>query len=190
MLRHSRAILILCIAVTLCSSLSATQHRYLSVRPGLPIAEGIPEASLTCTPEEAKWWNSLREEGKRCLTRDGFDWGGIRKKRKKFVAILQQGISKSYHPPIPDTLHPVFLARPRPKYTEEARWKKILGIVLVRAEFRSDGTIGNLQVLRGLGYGLDENAIEAVSMMIFLPAVQNGQFVSKYLTAELTYKLL
>jgi len=51
---------------------------------------------------------------------------------------------------------------PPPKYTDAARANKVQGNVLVIATFKADGTVGSPQVIRGLGYGLDEAALDVV----------------------------
>src|SRR5581483_5151362 len=67
------------------------------------------------------------------------------------------------------------LNKPRPDYTEAARKEKITGQVIVEAVFRADGTITSVRVIRGLGYGLDEKAMEAVIQIRFRPAERNNR---------------
>jgi len=67
------------------------------------------------------------------------------------------------------------IERPRPSYTQEARARKIEGVVRVRACFRSDGTVQVLEILNSLGYGLDERAIAAVQRIRFKPGKRNGE---------------
>src|SRR5262249_8842459 len=69
----------------------------------------------------------------------------------------------------------LILNNPRPDYTEEARQKRIAGVVVVQAIFRTDGLITNVRVIRGLGYGLDECAVRAVRRIRFNPAELNGR---------------
>ncbi len=65
---------------------------------------------------------------------------------------------------------PIITFKPRPEWTEEARRNRIEGIVVLSATFAADGTVKHIRVLRGLGYGLDEKAIEAASRIRFIPA--------------------
>lgn len=65
---------------------------------------------------------------------------------------------------------PIITFKPRPEWTEEARRNRIQGIVVLSATFAADGTIRHVRVLRGLGYGLDEKAIEAALRIKFIPA--------------------
>ncbi|MGH9853198.1 MAG: TonB family protein [Blastocatellia bacterium] len=64
-----------------------------------------------------------------------------------------------------------------PEYTGKARDKKVEGEVVVRALFQRDGKIKNAKVEKGLGFGLDERAVEAVKRMGFLPAQLDGKDV-------------
>ncbi len=57
-----------------------------------------------------------------------------------------------------------------PEYTERAREKAIEGEVIVSAAFHRDGQIKDAVVEKGLGFGLDERAVEAVKRASFEPA--------------------
>lgn len=97
--------------------------------------------------------------------------------REKYRLLLAEVQVKSYRAPVDDSPI-IILHREFPTYTEEARRKKTNGTVSMRVEFRGDGTIGAVNVIRGLGDGLDEQAIKAVQHTIFLPSVKDGMFVT------------
>lgn len=86
--------------------------------------------------------------------------------------------------------HPEIQFRPRPDYTEEGRINKITGVVVVRALFTADGKVASPKVIRGLGYGLDEKAIQAVLRIKFKPAIKDGKSASVWLTIEVRFQLL
>lgn len=65
---------------------------------------------------------------------------------------------------------PQILFKPRPEWTEEARKNRITGMVTLSASFGADGVVRNIRVIKGLGYGLDEKAIEAAKLIKFEPA--------------------
>ena len=65
--------------------------------------------------------------------------------------------------------------KPRPNYTEEARRARIEGDVVLEVLFTASGTLRVLRVVRGLGYGLDQNAIEAAAKIRFRPATEDEQ---------------
>ncbi|MCS7157059.1 MAG: energy transducer TonB [Blastocatellia bacterium] len=68
------------------------------------------------------------------------------------------------------TSRPIITFKPRPEWTEEARRNRIQGVVILSATFGADGRIKQVRVIRGLGYGLDEKAIEAATKIQFVPA--------------------
>ena len=57
-------------------------------------------------------------------------------------------------------------------------------------EVGEDGKPHRLRILRGLGLGLDEKAIEAVSRWIFKPAQRNGRPIRAAATIEVNFRLL
>ena len=67
------------------------------------------------------------------------------------------------------------LSKPTPSYTEEAKALRIEGEVQLEVVFAASGQIRVLRVLRGLGHGLDENAIRAAEQIRFKPALRDGQ---------------
>jgi TonB family protein len=67
------------------------------------------------------------------------------------------------------------LSKPAPSYTEEAKALRIEGEVQLEVVFEASGQIRVLRVLRGLGHGLDENAIHAAEQIRFKPALRDGR---------------
>lgn len=60
-------------------------------------------------------------------------------------------------------------------YPSEAKTMGIEGRVRLEVEVRADGTVGNVRLIKGLGYGLDEAAIHALERCRFEPAMMGGQ---------------
>jgi len=79
--------------------------------------------------------------------------------------------------------------KPRPAYTEEARKLKVEGEVLVRVMFSATGQLKVLGVTRGLGHGLDENAIRAAEQIRFKPAAREGTPVDSTATVHIVFEL-
>jgi TonB family protein len=77
-----------------------------------------------------------------------------------------------------------------PKYTDEARDANIQGAVVMEIFIDAEGHVTDTRVLKPLGYGLDEKAIEAVSAWRFNPATKNGKPVAIKATAEINFRLL
>lgn len=85
---------------------------------------------------------------------------------------------------------PVALSQPLPAYTEEARKARAEGIVLIQAIIRKDGTVDSFKVLRGLGYGLDESAINTIATKWrFKPGTYNGVPVDVQANIEVSFRL-
>jgi len=62
------------------------------------------------------------------------------------------------------------IVMPNPNYTEEARKARIEGVVLLEVIIRANGTVDSFRVVKGLGYGLDESAINTVASKWRFPA--------------------
>ncbi|MGQ0542375.1 MAG: energy transducer TonB [Blastocatellia bacterium] len=64
------------------------------------------------------------------------------------------------------------------KYTDEARKNCIYGYVVLRGTFRPSGKIESIEVVKGLGGGLNESSIKAMKKIKFRPAKKGGKEVS------------
>lgn len=78
---------------------------------------------------------------------------------------------------------------PDPEYTLAARRARLQGIVVVNIVLMPDGRARDLRVVRPLGLGLDEEAIEAVKKWKFEPARMNGKPVTVNVTVEVAFRL-
>jgi TonB family protein len=67
------------------------------------------------------------------------------------------------------------LNKPTPSYTDEARSLKIQGEVLLEVVLEASGRLRVVRVVRGLGHGLDDNAVKAAQQIQFKPAMRDGQ---------------
>jgi TonB family protein len=77
-----------------------------------------------------------------------------------------------------------------PQYSEEAREAKLQGSVVLAIEVGADGFVRDVQLRRGLGLGLDENAMDAIRHWQFSPALKDGQPVPVAATVEVNYRLM
>ncbi|HEV2576734.1 MAG TPA: energy transducer TonB [Acidobacteriaceae bacterium] len=84
---------------------------------------------------------------------------------------------------------PIAIYTPDPEFSEEARKAKFSGNVVVSLIVGADGKPRNVHVLRGVGMGLDEKAVEAVQQYKFKPAMQNGKPVAVYLNVEVNFQI-
>jgi len=81
------------------------------------------------------------------------------------------------------------LNKPRPRYSDEARRLQIEGEVLIEMLFGASGRTRVLRVIRGLGHGLDENAIAAAGDIRFRPALRGGAPVDYAAVVHIVFQL-
>ena len=70
---------------------------------------------------------------------------------------------------------PVPIVSPEAEFSDEARRAKYQGVCLVSLIVDAQGNPQNPRVIRALGMGLDEKALEAVRKYKFKPAMKDGQ---------------
>jgi TonB family protein len=85
---------------------------------------------------------------------------------------------------------PKIVDRAAPAYSEEARVARIQGNVVLSVVIDEQGLPRDLKVVRPLGYGLDEKAIEAVQHWKFQPGMKDGHPVTVQSTIEVSFRLL
>jgi len=85
---------------------------------------------------------------------------------------------------------PVVTYKVEPEYSEEARKAKFQGTVLLYIEVNERGLPQNPRVIRALGMGLDEKAIEAVMKWRFQPGRKDGKPVTVAAQVEVNFRLL
>lgn len=138
----------------------------------------IPEATEPCTPDEAQWWRDLKTAAEAVK-----ESTGGKKQVRAFRDLLLTGEEKSYRPPVLDT-RAFVLSKTEPGYSDEARARKISGTVRLSAELQGDGFVGEVRILKGLGFGLDDRAVDSARHVIFLPAVKDRKFVQSIVLME------
>jgi protein TonB len=85
---------------------------------------------------------------------------------------------------------PSLVFKVEPEYSEEARKAKFQGTVVLYVVVDEKGNPRDLRVVRPLGLGLDEKAIEAVQKWRFRPGFLNGKAVAVAATVEVNFRLL
>lgn len=70
---------------------------------------------------------------------------------------------------------PTLVQKVEPKFSEEARKAKVDGVVQLAIEIDEEGNVASADVLDGPGYGLNEQAVEAVKQWKFKPATRDGK---------------
>lgn len=84
---------------------------------------------------------------------------------------------------------PAVLYKVEPEYSEEARRAKYQGTVLLYVQVSPGGNAINMRVLRSLGLGLDEKALECVAKWRFKPGMKAGQPVTVEAQIEVNFRL-
>lgn len=87
--------------------------------------------------------------------------------------------------------NPTLLWRTEPVYPELARRADLEGDVALQAVVQSDGSVGEIRVLRCSrpGVGFEEAAIDAVSRWRYSPALQDGRAVDVLMTVYVTFEI-
>jgi len=82
---------------------------------------------------------------------------------------------------------PTFM--PLPEYSDEGRKARIQGVVEVLIVVNADGTVDFQSVLKSLGYGLDQKAIDTVKKWKFLPGKKDGSPVATRVAVSVNFTL-
>lgn len=89
-----------------------------------------------------------------------------------------------------DVSAPTLINKVEPEYSEEARKAKYSGTVLLSIVVDATGVPRDIHVIRPLGLGLDEKAIEAVSKWRFRAGMKGGRPVATQAQVEVNFRLL
>ncbi len=101
-------------------------------------------------------------------------------------------------PPVPvrgplqvggEVMAPVRISGPDPRYPEIARRARIEGTVVVEAIVNKQGLVEQAKVARGLGWGLDEAAVNAIQQWRFDPATLGGEPVDVFYLLRVNFSV-
>lgn len=84
---------------------------------------------------------------------------------------------------------PYAIYKPEPEYSPEAREAKLQGSVVLELVVGTDGKARGIRVVRSLGMGLDDRAMEAVRQWRFEPAKKDGKPVPVAVDVEVSFRL-
>lgn len=84
---------------------------------------------------------------------------------------------------------PTLVYKVEAEFSEEARKAKVSGNVVVGLIVDEKGNAIRVHVVRGLGMGLDEKAMEAVRQFKFKPAMENGKAVKVEVNVEVNFQI-
>jgi TonB family protein len=88
------------------------------------------------------------------------------------------------------SVRPIIKAKPPPDYPHEARSRGVQGDVKLRIILGSNAKVSDqIDVLRGLPYGVTEEAIKAAHKIVFEPAQKDGRPVSQYMVIVYNFRI-
>jgi TonB family protein len=85
---------------------------------------------------------------------------------------------------------PKLLYKLEPSYSAEARAAKVQGTVVLSVVIGTGGRASDVQLRKGVGYGLDEQALDAITQWIFKPGTRDGMAVPVQAMIEVNFRLL
>ena len=99
------------------------------------------------------------------------------------------GISATPAAPVKTTTPLKILSKPRPSYTDYARFYGITGTVRVRVTFLANGTIGSVAPVNKLPFGITQQAVAAAKALTFEPQTVEGKAVSVLKMVEYSFSI-
>jgi protein TonB len=78
---------------------------------------------------------------------------------------------------------------PEPDYSEQARKAGLQGTCTLSLTVTKEGLPADIKIIRSLGIGLDEKAVEAVKTWRFDPALHDGKAIPVKVETDLTFRL-
>lgn len=91
------------------------------------------------------------------------------------VTALTNYVEFASHRDDPSYVRPIPLNQPMPRYTEEARQRKVQGKVKMAVLVDEQGRVASVLIFSRLGYGLDAEAVKTAQKLRFSPATREGK---------------
>ena len=150
----------------------------------LSLRIGVPNVATAATPGGMTINNIITPVG------SGFGAG--------YGAGSGGGMEAPPTPPLPPGVYrvgsgvmpPAVVEHADPIYTEEARAAKYSGEVVLSLVINTAGKAEDIKVIKPLGMGLDERAIEAVQQWVFRPGTKDGVPVKVMANVAVNFRLL
>jgi TonB family protein len=150
-------------------------------------AAGSPEAALTMELYASFLSRESRDTEAQSLREQA---SKVRISLGAQAVVIRRGASASALRVANGVTPPTLAYKVEPEYAEEARLAKYQGTVVVSVVVAADGTAQDMKVVRGLGLGLDEQALKAIGEWRFTPGTKDGQPVPVVATIEVNFRLL
>jgi TonB family protein len=84
---------------------------------------------------------------------------------------------------------PKLRSKEEPRYSTAARVMKLHGAVLFSLVIDRDGKVRNIRIVRGIGFGLDEAAYDAIKRWKFKPSTLEGQPIAVTANTEVNFRI-
>ena len=149
------------------------------------LARQEPDAALFAVPDEYKLFKETMQQS--MAQGSGVSDGPASTDLNRSLGPPANGIAQAG---VGGVTAPRCVYCPQPSYSEEARAAKAQGSVILKIVVTADGRAENVQVMKRIGYGLEQQAIEAVKNWRFKPADgPNSTPVACEVKVEVTFKL-
>jgi hypothetical protein len=113
-----------------------------------------------------------------------------KKSQTNLAVLFAEGLEKGHRIPLKDR-PPQVLFRGKVVFPDllvaRARIKGLKGSIDLSIEYRADGSIGDVKILKGLDKDMDGYAVRAARESIFIPAVKDGAFVTDWQSGGLKF---
>jgi len=107
----------------------------------------------------------------------------------KIAVLFLIGVISCSPQELSHTTEPTLIHKVEPEYTKEALDAKLQGDVILSVVVGADGVPSDIDVIRRLGMGLDEKAVDCLRQWRFRPATSHGEPISTKTTVEMNFRL-
>lgn len=77
------------------------------------------------------------------------------------------------------------------KYPRNSRENNIQGEIIIGYNINEDGSISNFEIIKGLNDELNNESIRVISTLSkYKPAMEDGEFIKKFVTTNVNFKLM
>jgi protein TonB len=117
--------------------------------------------------------------------------GNVKVEERKPVEKKPEPVDETYYVAVdmmPEPFGGIEKLQQNVNYPDEARKEGISGRVLVKAFINENGEVTRTEIVKGLGYGCDEEALWVVKSTRFRPGKKNGKTIKVQLTIPVSFK--
>lgn len=100
------------------------------------------------------------------------------------------GTVGAYRSGTPGIIPPSVISKVDPVYTDDARKARLMGTVVMNAVVDATGHVTNMEIVHGLGLGLNEAAMQSAGQWLFVPGKQGNLPVAVQVQISVTFVLL